>query len=496
MPRIHAPTHKTPSKSKSKSKSHKSSLPIPPKPKRNKNSYSNGALKPIFSGCKMSLAGDFIAEHPGPNAESQWNYEKISKWITVHGGEYVRDVDEYTTHLIVTIKEYKKKGAQVRKAMAMGKRCHIVVIDWLVDCLTLKTNKKKKLVVTGYTLGRVIRRLHHTEDQKIKYRQRFEENVKASKELCDDRLNHVYIDQTNFEYKVVLTRVLLHGKNKNQKYTVYLFESNAEPHTYMAGAKLTTAYQSPSYLREDCRPKIFLAAFSDFKTIFKSKTGIEWDDRYEPLPENHPKDLFRFQRPTLGRPMGQLLSWRKAPSWKDTESISNAIFHETGVDSCGEEIRDREEDAEEEEESSEVEKKERENERRRERMMTMTLEESRAIEERKRKEDFEYDSDSEVDDDDVFDELMRGSVSSPISTQRHAHRALLPRPQNSSGSQKGNVITVSDSDPETNSNDSNTEDEKMENPVSPPRTPATSRFSQVQPAFSTSGNSVDDAIIL
>lgn len=60
----------------------------------------------------MSLAGDFIAEHPGPNAESQWNYEKISKWITVHGGEYVRDVDEYTTHLIVTIKEYKKKGAQ------------------------------------------------------------------------------------------------------------------------------------------------------------------------------------------------------------------------------------------------------------------------------------------------------------------------------------------------------------------------------------------------
>ena len=76
----------------------------------------------------------------------------------------------------------------VRKAMAMGKRCHIVVIDWLVDCLTLKTNKKKKLVVTGYTLGRVIRRLHHTEDQKIKYRQRFEENVKASKELCDDRM--------------------------------------------------------------------------------------------------------------------------------------------------------------------------------------------------------------------------------------------------------------------------------------------------------------------
>ncbi|TEY39999.1 hypothetical protein BOTCAL_0443g00060 [Botryotinia calthae] len=485
MPRIHAPTHKTPSKSKS----HKYSLPTPPKPKRNKNSYSNGALKPIFSGCKMSLAGDFIAEHPGPNAEFQWNYEKISKWITVHGGEYARDVDEYTTHLIVTIKEYKKKGAQVRKAMAMGKRCHIVVIDWLVDCLTLKTNKKKKLVVTGYTLGRVIRRLHHTEDQKIKYRQRFEENVKASKELCDDRLNHVYIDQTNFEYKVVLTRVLLHGKNKNQKYTVYLFESNAQPHTYMAGAKLMTAYQSPSYLREDCRPKIIATAFLDFKSIFKSKTGIEWDDRYEPLPKNHPKDLFRFQKPTLGRPMGMLPFWRKAPSWKDTGS--GPVSHETGVDSCGEEIQDREEDVEEE--SSEVEKKERENERRRERMI---MEKSRAIEERKRKEDFEYDSDSEVDDDDAFDELMRDSVSSPVSTQHHAHRAHLPRAQNSSGSQKGNVVTISDSDPEMNSSDSNTEDEETENPVSPPRTPTTSRVSHAQPTFSASGNSVDDAIIL
>ncbi|KAF7888068.1 uncharacterized protein EAF02_002609 [Botrytis sinoallii] len=488
MPRIKPPTHKTPSKSKSKS--HKPSLPTPPKPKRNKNSYSNGALKPIFSGCKMSLAGDFIAEHPGPNAESQWNYEKIGKWITVHGGEYAREVDEYTTHLIVTIKEYKKKGTQVRKAMAMGKRCHIVVIDWLVDCLTLKTNKKRKLVVTGYTLGRVIRRLHHTEDQKTKYRQRFEENVKASKELCDDRLNHVYIDQTNFEYKVVLTRVLLHGKNKNQKYTVYLFESNAQPHTYMAGAKLTTAYQSPSYLREDCRPKIFADAFLDFKNIFKSKTGIEWDDRYEPLLENHPGDLFRFQRPTLGRPMGMLPSWRKAPSWKDIDSGS--IPHETGVDSCGEEIQDRDKAAKDE--SSEVEKKERENERRKERMMMM--EKTQAIEERKRKEEFEYDSDSEVDDDEAFDELMRDSVSAPVSTHRRAHLAPLPRMQHGMDVQKETVIVISDSDTEMNSSDLNTEDEEMENPTSPPRTPTTNRISQTQRSFSTSGNSVDDAIIL
>lgn len=183
---------------------------------------------------------------------------------------------------------------------------------------------------------------------------------------------------------------------------------------------------------------------------------MEWDDRYEPLPENHPSDVFRFQRPTLGRPMGMLPSWRKAPSWKDIESDS--IPQETGVDSCGEEIQDRDEEAKDE--SSEVEKKERENERRKERMMMM--ESTRAIEERKRNEEFEYDSDSEVDDDEAFDELMRDSVSTPLPTHRHAHLAQLPRSQKGRVMQKETVIVISDSDTETNSSDPNTEDEERE----------------------------------
>lgn len=226
MPRIRPYT------SKASSKPRKVTHPTPPK--RTKHSYSNGTMKQIFSGCRMSLAGDFIAEHPGPNAENQWCYEKISKWIQAHGGEYAREVDEYTTHLIVTIKEYQKKSVQgmflmhlqsyiellnlkipfhdanaeclciVRKAMAMGKRCHIVVIDWLVDCLTLKTNKKKKLVVTGYTLGRVVRRLNYTEHQKIEYRRRFEEGVQAGKELCDNRTSCFFLMYPNLLFPLVL----------------------------------------------------------------------------------------------------------------------------------------------------------------------------------------------------------------------------------------------------------------------------------------------------
>ncbi|KAF7864043.1 hypothetical protein EAF04_007008 [Stromatinia cepivora] len=481
MPRIRPHTSKT------SSKPPKITHPTSSKSKRTKNSYSNGAMKPIFSGCKMSLAGDFIVEHPGPNAEQQWSHEKISKWIQVHGGEYAREVDEYTTHLIVTIKEYKKKSVQVRKAMAMGKRCHIVVIDWLVDCLTSKLNKKRKLVVTGYTLGRVIRRLHHTEDQKIKYRQRFEEGVKAGKELCDNRLHHVYTDQTDFEYKVVLTRVLVHGKNKNQKYTVYLFASNAQPSTYMAGAKLTTAYQSPSYLRDECHPKVFSEAFSDFKAIFKSKTGIEWDDRYEPLPKNHSDTLFRYQRPTLGRPMGMLPSWRKAPSWKD-EGLK---FNDRAVDSCGEEIHENDED-EDEDEDDEVAKKERANERRNERMaIERRLAERRMTE----RSENEYDSDSEVDDDEAFDELMKDHLLSPPSsphTQNQNHAQAQAQARTATGTEKEEIIVISDS--ETDVGNSDDGDDDMAGAT--PSNTSSTHTSQSRPPFFASGTSVSDAIIL
>ncbi|CAD6442125.1 a641e0ef-6667-49e0-85f3-6d6de953918b [Sclerotinia trifoliorum] len=478
MPRIRPHTSKT------SSKSQKIPHPTPSISKRTKNSYSNGAMKPIFSGCKMSLAGDFIAEHPGPNAEQQWNYEKISKWIRVHGGEYATEVDGYTTHLIVTIKEYKKKSVQVCKAMSMGKRCHIIVIDWLVDCLTSKLNKKKKLAVTGYTLGRVIRRLHHTEDQKIKYRQRFEEGVKACEELCDNRLHHVYTDQTDFEYKVVLTRVLVHGKNKNQKYTVYLFASNAQPSTYMAGAKLTTAYQSPCYLRDECRPKVFSEAFSDFKAIFKCKTGIEWDDRYEPLPKNHSETLFRYQRPTLGRPMGMLPSWRKAPSWKDED----LKFNVRALDPCGEEINENDED------DDEVAEKERANERRNEKMAVQ-----RRLAERRMMESsqHEYDSDSEVDDDETFDELMRDQLPSPPSSPRKHQNQSQPQAQAATGMEKEEIIVISDSETDTgDSGDGYDEIAGLTATSSTSSNISSTHVSQPLSSFSASGNSISDSIIL
>ncbi|RAL61822.1 hypothetical protein DID88_002885 [Monilinia fructigena] len=236
----------------------------------------------------MSLAGDFVAEHSGPDAGHQWSYEKISRWIQAHGGEYAREVDENTTHLIVTIKEYRKKTVQA---------------------------------------------------------------------------------------------------------------------------------------------KTFEEAFRDFKQIFKSKTGIEWDDRYELLPKNHPESMFRYQRPTLGRPMGMLPFWRKPPSWKDSETFVNS---EKTYDSCGEEIKDKNG----EESEDEVAIKERRNERRK-----VLEQEGRRENDRDHEFEHEYDSDSEVEDDDeAFDELIKDQLPSPPPSSPFSQEPIgIPREE---------IIVISDSETE------------------------------------------------
>lgn len=128
----------------------------------------------------------------------------------------------------------------VKKAWALGPKCHIVVKDWLEDCLPPENAKKRCRAEKGYTLNRVLKRLNRTHKAQIRYRQSFEEGVRAAKELVDNRkstfrvhlnqaygvdslgLNHVFCDDTGFEYKVVCTRINTDGKVKSEKYTIYV----------------------------------------------------------------------------------------------------------------------------------------------------------------------------------------------------------------------------------------------------------------------------------
>ena len=63
-------------------------------------------------------------------------------------------------------------------------RCYIVVFDWLEDCLQ---GHKRKRTERGYTLDRTLTRIKKGKTDHDKFRTKFEEGVRASKELCDNR---------------------------------------------------------------------------------------------------------------------------------------------------------------------------------------------------------------------------------------------------------------------------------------------------------------------
>ncbi len=74
----------------------------------------------------------------------------------------------------------------VQAAWKLGKRkCNIVVFDWLLDCTV---NKHKSCrAAAGYTLDRTIKRIRKGKTDHAEYRRKFEEGVKESKDLCDNR---------------------------------------------------------------------------------------------------------------------------------------------------------------------------------------------------------------------------------------------------------------------------------------------------------------------
>ncbi|TAQ84637.1 hypothetical protein B7494_g7041 [Chlorociboria aeruginascens] len=273
--------------------------PYPPYPQPAKKIDFRG-LKQIFTGKVMSLCGEWKGR----------KHEQIKKWIELHGGRVEKEVTEMTTHLICSIENFKKKDRQVMKAFKVP-TCFIVVIDWLEDCLVPTNAKKRCRAERGYTLDRTIRRIKAGKNAQKTYREKFQVGIDESKELVPMRLNHIYYDSDAFEYRVILTRI--NGVNTKgnivvEKYTLYLFESIAKPPTFMFGAKLSSKGKPTAYHRTECRPKLFSAAFKDFRDFFKGRTGIDWDQRLDGLKEK--ENGFKYTPPGRGRPVGSLpLGW-------------------------------------------------------------------------------------------------------------------------------------------------------------------------------------------
>ncbi|KAH6673136.1 hypothetical protein B0J14DRAFT_667985, partial [Halenospora varia] len=270
--------------------------PMPPK------GTSSKPLKAIFRGLTMSFSGTFYSN------DKILPHEKIAGWITHHGGKWMREVGEGTTHLICSVEDYKRKTSQVQKAWSLGKlKCSIIVLEWIEDSLLGPHGTKRLRAERGYTLDRTLARIKKGRTDHEKFRARFEEGVRIARDLCDSNLHHVYCDSTGFEYKVVLTRINFNNKIPMERFTLFLFESHALPATYMTGAKFSRSHRPLAYYRDTCIPKDFPSAFADFKHFFQLKTGIEWDARLEPVNTKAPEP-FTYKPPVLGRPVG-VLPW-------------------------------------------------------------------------------------------------------------------------------------------------------------------------------------------
>ncbi|EHK98647.1 putative RNA polymerase II subunit A C-terminal domain phosphatase [Glarea lozoyensis 74030] len=133
-------------------------------------------LKQIYRGKEMSLSGTFIS------CGKPASHEKIAAWITAHGGTFALEVTSSTTHLICSIEDFKKGTEQVKKALALGKEnCHIVVFDWLEECLV----RKNKLCRSEryWTLESTLKRLSKKGAEIDTLKKRFQNGVQACEEF-------------------------------------------------------------------------------------------------------------------------------------------------------------------------------------------------------------------------------------------------------------------------------------------------------------------------
>ncbi|KAK3716027.1 hypothetical protein LTR37_006757 [Vermiconidia calcicola] len=100
---------------------------------------------------------------------------------------------------------------------------------------------------------------------------------KARNEIFTEN-HHVYMDDEGFRYDIPITKVDPRN-NRNERYHLTIYESNAEPHTYAMNCQFAGTGILPSNNVMAALGCSFPVAFRAFKKTFKEKTGIVWDDR-------------------------------------------------------------------------------------------------------------------------------------------------------------------------------------------------------------------------
>ncbi|KAL4724929.1 hypothetical protein ACLX1H_008376 [Fusarium chlamydosporum] len=245
----------------------------------------------IFKGKVFAAAGPL----PG-----QLSVDNLKRWTSLRKGIFLEDFDESVTHLLCTKEQWDKKVDRIKEALKRHKSLQIIHCDWY----EFSTVQDKKLPERDYSM----RSLQAKENAKRRERERWEKGIQQGKKFVNTNFYHLYRDRLNFVYEVDITRDDEMTGEIGQKYTLYLWESNAKPHLYLFAARFLKRkgntqpyYHRPSPYEGKWRREMDL--FMDF---FKKKTGIDWQDRIT-LAHTQPRAYFQYTPPAVGKPVGRRL---------------------------------------------------------------------------------------------------------------------------------------------------------------------------------------------
>ncbi|MCJ1367968.1 hypothetical protein MMC16_007106 [Acarospora aff. strigata] len=270
-------------------------------------------MKNPFKRFTIALTGDFGQGR---------SHEKMRDWVEANGGTFSKQVNSNVTHLVCSLKDWKKAPNIVKEALKI-KKLKIVTFDWFEDSLMQQSPKREG----PYLLKRVGRKAQKEKARKkvqvkraVKSASRaFEKGCQTFNDEIHSQGYHIYRDETDFEYEVVLARADL-ATNKNERYTlkasslVSLYESHTPPHLYSTYVKYSSASTRKS--ASDIRAPVgstFEIAFGAFTSFFRAKTGRTWDHRLDKLKVD--EGMFVYTSPKLGWPRGRMPS-----GWMEMEA--------------------------------------------------------------------------------------------------------------------------------------------------------------------------------
>ncbi|RBR03079.1 uncharacterized protein FIESC28_11806 [Fusarium coffeatum] len=246
----------------------------------------------IFKGRVFAAAGPL----PG-----QFTVDNLKRWTSLRKGIFLDDFDETVTHLLCTREQWDNKVPRIKQALKRHKNFPIIHCDWY----EFSTVQNKRLPEKDYSMRSLQAKLNARRREK----ERWEKGIQQGKKFVNTTdFYHLYRDRLNFVYEIHITRDDEMTGEVGQKYTLYLWESNAKPHLYLFAARFLKKKGStqPSYHRPSPHEGPWRQEMDLFMDFFKKKTGIDWQDRVT-LANTQPRAYFQYTPPARGKPIGRRL---------------------------------------------------------------------------------------------------------------------------------------------------------------------------------------------